>query len=255
MKKRCYLLFVFILLGLSSCVDVEEHYDFKPDGSCNVMYGFDMGSAVSVLMNLMTDSVKATAQFSLVKDTTLNFYTALPDSTQQKMTPAEANMAKGSNLAIKMDLQKSIMKVNITHFAKNPADLAYYLKNVSKLSMDSQLSSAINKNDKKVRGFDAQQLVAGEDYYLYEITPHHFYRIIDRAKFNKFLKRTSSTFAMAKAMLIDMPYKVVMNFAKPVKRVNNPKAILSADRRRVTLITNMDDVIKNPSVMNLKIDF
>jgi hypothetical protein len=37
--------------------------------------------------------------------------------------------------------------------------------------------------------------------------------------------------------------------------VNNPKAILSADRKTVTLTTNMDDVIKNPSLMNLKIDF
>lgn len=254
MKKLHYICLFFMLLGLSSCVDIEEHYDFKTDGSCNVVYGFDMGSAVSVLMNLMTDSVKATPQFSLVKDTTLNFYTALPDSTQQKMTLEEANMAKTSNLSIKMDLQKSIMKVSINHFAKNSADLAYYLKHLSKISMDSQLNS-VTKSDKHIRGFDAQQLVAGEDYYSYEITPHRFYRIIDKTKFNAFLKKTSSTFAMAKAMLIDMPYKVVMNFAHPVKKVNNPKAVLSADRRRVTLTTTMDDVIKNPSVMNLKIDF
>jgi hypothetical protein len=60
---------------------------------------------------------------------------------------------------------------------------------------------------------------------------------------------------MAKAMLIDMPYKVVLNFAKPIKKLNNPKAVLSADRRSITLVTNMDEVIKNPSVMNLKIDF
>jgi hypothetical protein len=253
-KKLHYICLFFMLLGLSSCVDIEEHYDFKTDGSCNVVYGFDMGSAVSVLMNLMTDSVKATPQFSLVKDTTLNFYTALPDSTQQKMTLEEANMAKTSNLSIKMDLQKSIMKVSINHFAKNSADLAYYLKHLSKISMDSQLNS-VTKSDKHIRGFDAQQLVAGEDYYSYEITPHRFYRIIDKTKFNAFLKKTSSTFAMAKAMLIDMPYKVVMNFAHPVKKVNNPKAVLSADRRRVTLTTTMDDVIKNPSVMNLKIDF
>jgi hypothetical protein len=253
-KKLHYICLFFMLLGLSSCVDIEEHYDFKTDGSCNVVYGFDMGSAVSVLMNLMTDSVKATPQFSLVKDTTLNFYTALPDSTQQKMTLEEANMAKTSNLSIKMDLQKSIMKVSINHFAKNSADLAYYLKHLSKISMDSQLNS-VTKSDKHIRGFDAQQLVAGEDYYSYEITPHRFYRVIDKTKFNAFLKKTSSTFAMAKAMLIDMPYKVVMNFAHPVKKVNNPKAVLSADRRRVTLTTTMDDVIKNPSVMNLKIDF
>jgi hypothetical protein len=46
-----------------------------------------------------------------------------------------------------------------------------------------------------------------------------------------------------------------MNFSKPVKKVNNPKAVLSADRKRITLVTNMDEIIKNPSVMNLKIDF
>jgi len=254
MKKFYYPILFFVLLCLSSCVDIEERYDFKPDGSCNVSYNFDMSSAVSVLTNLMSDSIKATPQFSLVKDTTLNFYSAMPDSTQQKMTFEEANMAKSSNLSVKMDLKKNIMKVGITHMAKNSADLEYYLKHISKMSMNGQLN-AVTKNNKKADGFDAQQLVAGEDYYSYEITPHKFYRIIDKAKFNAFLKKTQSAFAMAKAMLIDMPYKVVLNFAKPVKKVNNPKAIVSADRKRVTLITNMDDVMKNPSLMNLKIDF
>ena len=146
------------------------------------------------------------------------------------------------------------MKVSINHHAKNAEDLNYYLKHLSKISMNSQLN-AVTKGNKTPKGFDAQQLLAGEDYYSYEVTPHKFYRIIDKTKFNAFLKKTQSTFAMAKAMLIDMPYKVVLNFAKPVKKVSNSKAIVSADRKHVTLITNMDAVIKDPSVMNLKIDF
>ena len=93
MKKRYIFILFFVLLGFSSCFDIEEKYDFKTDGSCNVQYNFDMSSAVSVLMNLMSDSVKATPQFSIVKDTTLNFYSALPDSTQLKMSVDEANMA------------------------------------------------------------------------------------------------------------------------------------------------------------------
>ena len=254
MKKLYYPFIVFILFCLSSCVDIEERYDFKPDGSCNVVYGFDMGSAVSVLMNLMPDSVKDTPQFSLVKDTTLNFYTALPDSTQQRMTAEETNMAKTSDLSVQMNLRKNIMKVSINHLAKTPAELDYYLKHLSNMSMNNQLS-AVTKNNKPPSGFDAQQLLAGEDYYLYEITPHKFYRIIDKTKFNAFLKKTQSTLSMAKAMLIDMPYKVVLNFAKPLKRINNPKAVVSADRKHVTLTTTMDDIMKNPSVMNLKIDF
>lgn len=253
--KKIYLVIGFlVLVCFSSCVDIEEHYDFKADGSVNVVYGFDMSKAVSVLMNLMSDSVRATPQFSMVKDTTLNFYNALPDSTQIKMNLDEINMAKSSNLTIKMDLAKSIMKVNINHVAKNASDLQYYLQHISKISMNNQLNS-LTKNNTEAKGFDAQRLIAGEDYYNYEITPHKFYRIIDKAKFNAFLKKTKSTLAMAKAMLIDMPYKIVLNFAKPVKKVNNPKAVLSADRKHVILVTDMDEVMKDPNVMNLKIDF
>src|SRR4051812_42506835 len=110
MKKHRLLLLLLITLCFTSCVDIEEYYDFKADGSVKVVYGFDMSKAVSVLMNLMTDSVRETPQFAMVKDTTLNFYSALPDTTQLKMSTEEYKMAKGSELNIKMDLNKGIMK-------------------------------------------------------------------------------------------------------------------------------------------------
>jgi hypothetical protein len=254
MKKLYFPVMLLLVFCISSCVDIEEHYDFKADGSCSVVYDFDMSKAVSVLMNLMTDSVQSTPEFGMVKDTTLNFYSALPDSTADKMTVDEANMAKASQLNVNMDLKNSLMKVSLNHEAKTLADLQYYLEHISKLSGIGG-ANALTKNNKKSKAFDPQQLISGEDYYVYEITPTRFYRIIDLSKFNAFLKRTSTTFAMAKAMLIETPYKLVLNFAKPVKKIDNPKAVLSADRRKVILITNMDDIIKNPSSMNLKIDF
>lgn len=253
MRKTYFFILLLALTCFTSCVDVVEHYDFKADGSCNVAYTFDMSKAVSVLMNLMSDSVKATPQFAVKKDTTLNFYSALPDSTQQKMTLDQMNLAKSSNLTVQMNLPKNIMKVSVSHQAKTAADLQYYLRNISKIASQSNLNNV--KGNSGVKDFNAQELLSGQDYYTYEVTSHKFYRIIDKTKFNAFMKKTQATFSMAKAMLIDMPYKVVLNFAKPVKKVNNSKAIVSADRKHVTLVTNMDEIIKNPSVMNLKIDF
>jgi len=253
MKKIYFFILILALTCFTSCVDVVEHYDFKADGSCNVAYTFDMSKAVSVLMNLMSDSIKATPQFAVAKDTTLNFYSALPDSTQQKMTLDQMNLAKSSNLTVQMNLPKNIMKVSVSHQAKTAADLQYYLRNISKIASQSNLNNV--KGSSSVKDFNAQELLSGQDYYTYEVTSHKFYRIIDKTKFNAFMKKTQATFSMAKAMLIDMPYKVVLNFAKPVKKVNNPKAIVSADRKHITLVTNMDEIIKNPSVMNLKIDF
>jgi hypothetical protein len=252
--KKLYLLLVYIMLCFSACVDIEERYDFKEDGSVNVIHGFDMSRAVSVLMNLMTDSVRETPQFGMVKDTTLNFYSALPDSTQLKMTSDEVKIAQGSELAVKMDLTKNIMKVNVNHLAKNSDELEYYLEHISKISLGNPVNN-VAKNNKSIKSFDAQQLVAGQDYYDYDVSPHKFYRIIDKDKFNAFLKKTGSTFAMAKAMLIEMPYKLVLTFSKPVKKVVNPRAILSPDKKTVTVIADMNEVIKDPSLMNIKVDF
>src|SRR5476651_1869369 len=114
MRKIYVLIILFgVLTCFSSCVDIEEHYDFKADGSCNVVYDFDMSHAVAVLMNLMSDSVAATPQFAMAKDTSINFYSAIPDTTQRKLSTAETSLAKSSKLDIKMNLRKSLMKISI----------------------------------------------------------------------------------------------------------------------------------------------
>jgi hypothetical protein len=250
-KKLYFLIILFLASMCTSCVDIVERYNFKANGACDVIYDFDMSRAVAVLHNLLSDSVTATPQFAMVKDTVMNLYSALPDSTQNKLNIEQTKLAKSSNLAIDMNLKKDIMKVSIRHQADSPAGLEYYLQQLSKLANYNQLG----KKGNAVNIMNAQQLIAGQDCYAYQVTSHKFCRIIDKTKFNNFLKKTQSTFAMAKAMLIDMPYKVVLNFAKPVKKIDNKKAVLSADRKQVILQTNMDELIKNPSVMNLKIDF
>ena len=251
MKKLYFFIILCLFCLTTSCVDIVERYNFKANGTCDVIYDFDMSKAVAVLHNLLSDSVAATPQFAMVKDTAMNLYNALPDSTQNKMSIDEAKLAQSSNLVINMNLKRDLMKVSIRHEANSPAEMEYYLQRMSKLADYQQ----VGKKGSSMNMFNAQQLIAGQDCYAYQVTPHKFIRIIDKAKFNAFLKKTQSTFAMAKAMLIETPYKVVLNFAKPIKKINNKKAIVSADRRQVIIQTNMDELIKNPTLMNIRIDF
>ncbi|WP_345951825.1 MULTISPECIES: hypothetical protein [unclassified Mucilaginibacter] len=251
MKKLYIFIIVCFACSITSCVDIVERYNFKANGTCEVLYDFDMSQAVAVLHNLLSDSLASTPQFAMVKDTVMNLYSALPDSTQTKMSAEEMKLAQSSNLAINMNLKRSMMKVSIRHQANSPQELEYYLQRLSKLAKYDQE----NAKRPNMNMFNAQQLIAGQDIYAYQVTPHKFCRVIDMAKFKVFLKKTQSTFAMAKAMLIETPYKVVLNFAKPVKKIDNKKAIVSADRKQVTLQTSMDELVKNPSLMNLRIDF
>lgn len=245
---------VLIVFSLASCVDLEEEYDFHADGSCNVTYNFDMGSAVAVLTNLLPDSVLQSPQFAQVRDTTINFYTALPDTTTQRMDSNQVEMAKNSDLVLMISLKSNLMKASIRHSADNSVRLNYYLTNLSKMTSHGHLSSLLPDN-KSMKNMDGAQFVLGQDYYNYEIAPHKFYRSIDKAKFSKYIKTNETMFNLSKAMLIDMPYKLVLKFPEPVKRVDNSKAVLSADKRTVTLETNIEDAFKNPDVMNFKIEY
>src|SRR5476651_830481 len=110
MKKLYLALFLLFAFSLTSCVDLEEEYVFHADGSCNVIYNFDMSTAVSVLANLLPDSVKQSPQYAALKDTTVNFYMALPDTAQLKMDSTQTGMAKNSDLVLVMNLKRNVMK-------------------------------------------------------------------------------------------------------------------------------------------------
>jgi hypothetical protein len=254
MKKVWVLLGILLITCLTSCVDIDETYDFHADGSCNVTYNFDMSKAISVLVNLLPDSVRQTPQFNMVQDTTVTYYNILPDSIHQQMDSSQVAMAKSSDVVLMMNLKNNVVKVSIRHSADNVTDLSYYLKNIAKMTADNQLGSIL-KSNKHLQAANKNPFALTQDYYNYEITPHKFYRTLDIVKFKKYVKANQAMFSMSKAMLIEMPYKVTVNFPEPVNKIDNNKAILSIDKKSVTIETNIDEVLKNPEVMNFKIDF
>ena len=257
MKNFCYIILFFAMLSLSSCFEVDEQYDFKANGSVDFTYSLDLGPTVATLVGMMPDSArKKDPQFNNVVDTTLNFYTASPEATRKKMNPEQANLAKNSNINVKMNLNKNIMKVSIAHSAKSAAGLEYFFHNLSKIpSLDKPLKQITKDNGKSNDTTGARQLMEYEDYCVYEITPHKFYRTIDTAKYGAFSRKNKQTVEAAKSMKILIPYKVTLNFASPVKNVTSSIAKVSADRKKVTIETDMETMNKNPSIINLKVDY
>lgn len=252
--KKAYLPFTLLLSMLfSSCFDVVENYTFQSDGSCKMDYSYDIGKTIAVLSNLLPDSVKALQEYKINKDTTVNFYSSLTDSTLQHLDINEMQMVKSTDLLLKMDLPENKMKFSVQYRAKNSSGLKYFLQNISRMA-GKQFNNLLKNKPSDGVGSN-ENLMIGQDFYQYEITPKKFYRTIDTAKFHRFVKENEQMVFMAKAMLIDMPYKVVIHLPRTVKKMNSPKAILSADKKQVTIAGNLDDALKNPALMNFKIDY
>ena len=155
-----------------------------------------------------------------------------------------------------MDPGKGVMKAGITLNAKSAADIDYFLRNLSKMpSLDKKLGEVTKDDKKSVDTTGARGLMEYENFYSYEITAHKFYRTIDTAKFGPFSRKNVQTVEMAKGLKMTIPYKLTLNFASPVKNVSSSIAKVSADKKRVTLETDMEAMSKNPSILNLKVDY
>jgi hypothetical protein len=245
------------MASFSSCFEIDEQYDFKANGAVDFSYNIDLGKTVTILTGMMPDSArKKDPQFNTVVDTTLNFYTASPAGSQKKMNPEETNLAKNSNINIKMNLSKGIMKASITLFAKNATDIDYFVHNLSKMpSLSKQLNEVTKDNNKTGDTTGAKALLEYENYYTYEVTAHKFYRMVDTTEYGAFAKKNRETVEMAKGLKIIIPYKLTLNFASPVKNVVSSIAKVSADKRKITIETDMEAMNKNPSILNLKVDY
>ncbi|RYE20478.1 MAG: hypothetical protein EOP42_27410, partial [Sphingobacteriaceae bacterium] len=118
MKKLYFLLLMLLLSVISSCVNVEERYVFSKNGACKIDYRFNMSKAVSVLSNLLPDSVKQTPSYLTQKDTAINFYSDLTDAERKKLSNDQVNLARATLLHLKMNLKNKQMLVNVQYEAK-----------------------------------------------------------------------------------------------------------------------------------------
>jgi hypothetical protein len=254
MKKLYFVVLMLLLSVVSSCVNVEERYTFLKDGACKIDYRFNMGKAVAVLANLLPDSVRQSPSYLVAKDTAVHFLSDLPDSTRKKLSSDQVDIARATMLHLKMNLKNNQMLATVQYEAKSPKEVKYYLTHISKLAQKQQLGQLLS-NPQMMTTATSRGMIIGQDYFDYEISSKKFYRKVDTVKFRKYFKQNEAMYNMAKAALIEMPYSVIMRFPRPVKKTGNVKAKLSVDKKQLMLTSDLEEISKNPKLLNLKIEY
>lgn len=255
MKKLYFPLLMLLLSMFFSCMNVEEHYVFLKGGACKIDYRFNLGKAVSVLSNLLPDSVKQTQSYLMQKDTAVNFYGDLTDAERKKLSNDQVDLARATLLHLKMNLKNNQVLVNVQYEAKSAKEVKYFLTHVSKIAQQQKIGQLIS--DPQVMQTEASSGGMGitEDYFDYDISSKKFSRQVDTIKFRQYFRQNEAMYSMAKAALIEMPYSVMMRFPRPIKKTGNLRAKLSADKKTLTLNSTLEEIVKTPKLMNLKVEY
>ncbi len=255
MNKLYFAVLILLLSVISSCVNVEERYVFLKDGACKIDYRFNMGKAVSVLSNLLPDSVKQTPSYFTQKDTAINFFSDLTDAERKKLSNDQVDIARATLLHLKINLKNNQMLATVQYEAKSSKEVKYFLTHISTIAQQQKIGQLISNPQLIQSSSGSGGMGINEDYFNYDISSKHFTRKVDTVKFRKYFKQNEAMFNMAKAALIEMPYTVVMHFPRPVKKTGNLRAKLSPDKKQLTLNTDFEEIAKSPQLMNLKIEY
>lgn len=258
MKK---LFFPFVLvcsLFLASCFDVQEIYTLKTDGSYEVKYDMDMSGLLKMASSFTPDSVKQSDKAKgEVKDTTFNLGSAMPDSIRKKFNAQELGLLQQTDMDMKMDMPNSIMKISVANKGKSLDEMNYFFKNFGRLMKRADIDRKIgNKNfhsDDTERG-DSKSPFEHNDFD-YKVTETSFERKTKAVDLDAEGEQFKASLKMFKAMGLKLTNTIVINLPRPAKSVNDPKAVLSADKKQVKLSMDMFENLENPKELHLLVNY
>jgi len=239
--KKSIFLFISSIL-LVSCVFTEEVY-IKNDGSGNYAFKMDMSE---MMQSMKSMSTKDSLVESKVLDTIIYFKDILEDKKDSiaKLKPEERKVLKtleDFTMRMQVDEEKGKMLMNFGLDFKNIDDLK---------NMSEKISKAQSLGDSK----KSKNSMPFNNDTEYSFDGNTFKRVVNlknltEEKADEFEKMMGQS----GAFMDKSTYKIVYHFEKQIKSVSIKEAMLSADKKTLTIEMPMDTVMKNPKLLDFEV--
>lgn len=264
MKKIIFsLVFACVLL---SC-NVTESIVFNENESGKYLVTYQMGDAMKAFTEAMggdkPDSEKkekgevmdTTMIFADIMETYKDSIAALPEDKQMAM-----EAVKDMFMTMNLDEDKGVMDVGIGMEFSSIKDL----KNIQdKLKKVQSLNSQGNQIDALKNGSPLGKFMGSEDNrVMYDMTENRFSRITTASVLengdevlDQMFSETDENDKEFMKYFEEAYYNVKLTFPKAIKSVSVEGAEISKDRKTVTYKANWIDYLKNPKLLDAKVEF
>ena len=240
-----YLLVTILAITITSCQFTEE-ITFNKNGSGNYKLSVDMGGMMGAMEGLKeNDTVKKEYEkvdsLIFIKDILESHKDSISKLSVTEKESLEA--IKDLKMHIQMDEEKGKMLMDFILDFENVSDLDNIKQKVEKAQ---QLQDNKGEEGKTVENhiinysfskkfFERKVIMknlSSEEQELYEK---------NKKKTNMFLSGST--------------YKLVYHFPRTIKKVTYSEAVLSENKKTMTIEIPMDSVISNPQLLDFKVKF
>ncbi len=239
--KKPILLFLSSIL-LVSCMFTEELY-LNSDGSGTYTFKMDMSEMMESMKGMST---KDSVQESKVLDTIIYFKDILIEQKDSisKLKPEEREVLEALEdftMRMQVDEEKGKMLMNFGLDFKSITDLK---------NMSEKIAKAQSLTDKKK---DGNGMLFNNDTE-YSFDGKTFKRSVNlknlsKEKSDEFKKMMTQS----NAFMDGSTYKIIYHFEKEIKSVSINSAVLSKDKKTLTIEMPMDTVMKNPKLLDFEV--
>ena len=256
MKILKFVLFLFVTIGFTGCLDIYEKIDVKKDGSGTLTMDMDMSQMLEMLQQYM--GKEDLEKKGLAKmDTTINMKDIL-DSVTTLPADKKAVLSTGT-VHIKLDMDA---KVFTTHM-KFPFTSQDNLQKLYAALGDGSLGTAqLFKNLGGEQGGAGVGGAPSPDINqfngIYDFTCHDglITKKVNQEKW-KALQNDPQLAQVKQAaqMGMEINYSTTIVLPRPVKKIDNVTAKLSDDKKTVVMKVNLIDVFDHPEQFGYSIEY
>ncbi|MBK5269911.1 MAG: hypothetical protein JJE22_02745 [Bacteroidia bacterium] len=248
MKKNFFLFSLSLSLLLTGCLETTQEITINADGSGMLTNTNDMSALMSMIKQV---AGKEGAKFDDgAIDTTLSL-SSQADSIVN-VTPEEKEMIKKGSLILKMKEDAFIIGIKFP-FA-SMSEINVYNDLTNKIMYETIKNELGNTEMAGLE--DMPPPTSIEDYFTTSFSSGSLVKTLNKEKYAKiaddeFLKGMKESATMG----LPMTATYIINLPKPAKIAEGKNLKLSEDKKRVTIVANIDDFYDDPTKLEYKIEY
>lgn len=242
MKFKSLLLFLGFLTSLTSCMFTEE-LSINNDGSGTYEFKMDMSQMMESMKGMSNkDSLKEPE----VLDTIVFFKDILVEKKDSisKLTKDEQSLLKGLEglkLHMQVDEENGKMLMDFVMDFKNIAELKDMQNKISKAQA---LNDGKNEDNSLKSKADVEYLFDGKTFKR---------KVIMKELSEEKLQEVEQSIKQSSSFLEGTMYKIIYHFESDIDNVSFNDAIISNDKKTVTIEVPLDSVMKNPKWLDFEV--
>ncbi len=254
MKKILTTILSATVLLFTSCLETVQEITIKEDGSGTFSSTSDMGALLAVAKQ-MGGGAEMEKIGGKQMDTT--FAMANMIDSIENISAAEKELMKDGTMGLKMNMADEQFSTKISFPFSKYDDIVELNKLTNKVigsAMKDQMAKA-PVGEMQGRG-KMPDPTSFDDYFDMKFTNDKIERTINK---EKYAKAESDEYLQgikqASAMGIPVTATLIINLPRPAEKIEGKNAILSDDKRKVTVKVDIADFFDHPEKLEFKVKF